>query len=357
MIHRAHLFALTALVTCSCWSGAGLAQSADSMYRQDQSQWVQSLRDRLLLKADFNSRTQAFTVQNSGFSPDIRPNVAAQTDLSINYRFLAFRFGYAADWLPGNGDDAEKGASRVRGVGVALLLPHWFHDFGYQRTRGYYLANTGEIDPAWKAGDPYRQFPDLVVTSLEGTSGYSFNPRFSVRALTLQTERQLKSAGSFIPRAVYRFYVVDNQTPLLTPTSTSQRSDNLELMVGAAYHYTFVWRESFFATAGVQAGVGYVFSKIVTRDQTGGVSTRQQNPVGRFDARLGCGYNGSRFFAGVIAQGDWTQFNQTGGIAVTREYRTIYHVFAGYRFGAPAGIRKLFDRLEEKGRTITSGRD
>ncbi|MCE2937195.1 MAG: hypothetical protein ACK5V5_15805 [Cyclobacteriaceae bacterium] len=58
MIHRAHLFALTALVTCSCWSGAGLAQSADSMYRQDQSQWVQSLRDRLVVKADFNSRTQ-----------------------------------------------------------------------------------------------------------------------------------------------------------------------------------------------------------------------------------------------------------------------------------------------------------
>lgn len=337
---------------CGCLVDVTRAQSPDSLRQSEVSSRIERMSNSISVKLDLNSRSQQFVIRNPGLSLDLRPNVATQTDLSVNYRFLSFHLRYAADWLPGNGDDAEKGPTRVRGMGTSIILPHWFHDLSFQRTRGYYLANTSEFVAGWQPGDPYEQFPDLVVTSFEGTSGYSFNPGFSLRALTTQTERQVKSAGSFIPRAVYRYYIVDDRSPIQSPGRKTQRSDNFELLIGAGYHYTFVWRESFFLSAGAQAGVGYIFSKLTTRDQTGSVTDHQSNPVGRFDVRLGMGYNGRKFFSGVVAQGDWASFKQADNESPIREYRTIYHFFVGYRFKSPSPIRKFFDGLEEKGRRV-----
>ncbi|MFN5169398.1 MAG: DUF4421 family protein [Cyclobacteriaceae bacterium] len=337
---------------CGCLVDITRAQSPDSLRQSEVSSRIERMSNSISVKLDLNSRTQAFVVRNPINSPDLRPNVATQTDLSVNYRFLSLHVRYAADWLPGNGDDAEKGATRIGGIGTSFVMPHWFHDVSYQRTRGYYLANTSEFITGWKPGDPYVQFPDLVVTNFEGTSGYSFNPGFSLRALTTQTERQVKSAGSFIPRAVYRYYIADDRSSLQNPGSQTQRSDNFELLIGAGYHYTYVWRESFYASVGAQAGVGYYFSKLTIRDQAGSATSQHENPIGRFDLRLGMGYNGKKFFGGVVAQGDWASFKQADGVSTTREYRTVYHFFVGYRFKSPSPIRKFFDGLEEKGRRV-----
>jgi len=173
--------------------------------------WIEGMDNFLGMKLSMSNDIETFKVDTDGLDFDLYPNTTTVGRLNLNYRIFSFSLKYAPSFFPGNGDEDLKGKTSTFGIGVGFYFPHWFHDFSYSRVKGYYLNNSGEIDPDWVDGDPYLQVPDLMVTNFRGLTGYSFNSKFSVKSLTTQTERQLKSAGSFIPIAGYRYYIVDNQ--------------------------------------------------------------------------------------------------------------------------------------------------
>ncbi len=187
------------------------------------------------LKLSMSNAIETFSVRTATNKIDLYPNTSSIGKISFNYRFLSFSIGFAPGFFPGNGDNQIKGKTKTTSYGTGLNFRHWFQDLSYTRIRGYYLNNTRDYNSEWVGGDPYVQFPDLVYKKFQGVTGYSFNSKFSVKSLTTQTERQLKSAGSFIPLVVYRYYIVDDRT-LLTPTSTSQRSNNFKFAISAGYH-------------------------------------------------------------------------------------------------------------------------
>jgi len=196
----------------------------------------------------------------------------------------------------------------------------------------------------WTPGDPYIQFPYLVTKSYGGSTSYSFNSKFSPASIFTQTERQLKSAGSFIPKIAYRFYIVDNQDPV----GTTQKSNNFLFTLGPGYYHNFVIREKVYFSIGATPSVGFVFTRLLTRYPAGDIVNRSNSPIFVGEAKAGLGYNGRRLFYGAFMTGSASSFKQENTTAINDNTRVSYQVFLGYRFKAPRILSVNYDRTNEK---------
>jgi hypothetical protein len=178
-------------------------------------------------------------------------------------------------------------------------------------------------------------------------TAYKFNKNFSFNSLSVQTERQIKSAGTLMPWLMYNYYIVDDKTPL-TGQNSSQKSNNFEALLSLSYFYTFVFKENFYVSAGAAAGAGMIFTKLFTRYPTEEVITQSNNAISRFEGAGALGYNGIRFFAGGQVIGSRESYGTKGTSAVTVHDRLIWQVFTGYRFNAPKFLKSAADKTAEK---------
>jgi hypothetical protein len=105
------------------------------------------------------------------------------------------------------------------------------------------------------------------------SSGYIHNSKFSFRHLISQTERQLKSVGSFIPVLDIDYYVIDDKSSDIN----TQKSNNIELGIGPGYAYTFVFKEKLYFSVGGYTSFGYLKTKLKTRTDVGDIITNQDN--------------------------------------------------------------------------------
>lgn len=311
--------------------------------------WIEGMNNFVTIKLSLSADIETFSVDSNGEDFDLYPNTSTLAKLHFNYRFLSFNVGFAPSFLPGNGDENLKGKTESLGFAAGLNFPHWFHQLTFSRVKGFYLNNSADF-PVYVPGGPYLQVPDMRVVNFQSITGYSFNPRFSVRSLTTQTERQLRSTGSFIPVASYRYYITDNKTANAT---SSQKSGNFEIGIGAGYHYTFVFNENYYASLGFTPGVGYIFSAVTTSFQgSGDIITRQTDPIVRYNGRAAMGYNGRAFFAGCIVDLEGSSFKQEGTTAINTNTRFYYQIFLGLRVNAPNKLRDkldVFESIKKKG--------
>ena len=313
--------------------------------------WIEGMDNYVGLKLSMNNAIETFqvSVEADDYLIDLYPNTTTLAKIHFNYRFLSFDIKLAPSFLPGNGDEDSKGKTKSFGMAAGLNFRHWFHNLSLSRTKGYYINNSEDF-PAYVPGGPYLQVPELIVTNFEGISGYSFNPKFSVKSLITQTERQIRSAGSFIPLLGYRYYVVENNDENATST---QRSDNIEIVVGAGYYYTLVVKENFYFSLGATPGIGYIFTKLNTRFPQSGnndIVSHSNAPVFRFDGRGALGYNGRSFFGGCVLNLTSISFEQGGTTAINTNSRTSYQIFVGMRINAPKKLRDkvaVVDKLKK----------
>ncbi len=308
---------------------------------------VEKLDDLITLKLTQSSDIEKLAVVTTGTDIRLSPNAATVTGLSFSYRFIYVGVSYVPRFLPGNDDNATKGKTRSGGLSFSLNFKHWLNAFSYNRTRGYYLENTGDFDPSWTSGKAYKQFPDLVFTQYAGLTAYNFNSQYSISAITFQTERQLKSAGSFIPQFRYRYYISDDRSAP-TPNGFTQKGQHLELLLGAGYHYTFVAKENWYVSLGLTPNAGYVFTRITSRSATETIRGNQRNFELRLDGRAGAGYNNRRFFAGAYMDLFASSFNQQNTPVTTEDNRVSFQAFIGYRFNAPKWLNETVQKAAKK---------
>ncbi|WP_158644187.1 DUF4421 family protein [Pseudobacter ginsenosidimutans] len=308
------------------------------------SRKIEAMSDFVTLKLSQSSDVERIGVITPGLDIRLSPNVESATRLGFSYRFISFGIRFAPKLFSDKDDDALKGKTRSGGFNVGFNFRHWIQELSYTRTKGYYLENTPEVDPTWTPDSPYIQFPGLSFTQYEGSTAYNFNPDFSVNAIVTQSERQLKSAGSFIPVLFYRYYINDHKTPP-EPGGFNQRGDNLELLLGAGYHYNFVLKEKFYFALGLTPAAGYVFSRITNRYETYSESGRQRNFIFRLDGRAGIGYNSQRFFTGIYMRFAESAYREEKTSVIVENDRTIFHAVIGFRLNAPSWIKKPVDAV------------
>jgi hypothetical protein len=302
------------------------------------------MRNYIGLKLSHTSDVDELSVITNDNDIYLSPNASSFSQLFFNYRFISFSVRYIPKWLPGNDDNDIKGKTKGSGFGLNLNFDRWLQELSYSKTKGYYLENTADYDPSWNEGDPYVQFPNLQFLNFQGITAYKFNPNFSVNAVATQTERQIRSAGSFIPQLLYRYYIIDNKEDL-QGNQSSQKSNNFEMVLGVGYYHTFVLKHDFYISLGATPGVGTVFTKLTTRFPDEDIYTNQKNAIFRVDGRAGIGYNGRRFFAGIYSKIAASSVEQQKTSVVNQDTRFVVQGFVGYRLNAPKWMRENVDKV------------
>ena len=313
------------------------AKPQDSSFkkRNFDKTYIGKFPDRVTLKFGLNNTAEVFSVQSSGNSYRLKPNPSQILRCYFNYKFISFFVSTAPRFLPGNNDDYIKGKSGGIGLGFNFIFKRWFSELSFSVNKGYYLENTKDFLPTWNARDPYYQFPDLKITSFGGVTGFITNPRNSLSAIWSQTERQLKSAGSFLPRLSYRYYVTNDLS-----AGTTQKSTNFQSLIGLGYQHTFVVAKKIYFIASAAPAFGYVFTKLITRFPAGDQITYSNNSSVQLDLRAGLGYNGPQYFFGSYLTVINESFAQANTTAVTSNGQLFFQVFADLRLNAPKVLEK-----------------
>lgn len=319
------------------------AQIRDSIAVKTENGWIEKMGDKIAVDISFNNSYEIFEVKTVTEKYILYPNTPTNLRFKLNYKFISFGFEFAPDALPSNGDEDLKGKTKSFGLGTSLVFKHWFSDLSYSKVKGYYLENTDEFTMRAK-GDPYIQFPDLNYKGFAFALGYYNNTKFSLKSLTSQTERQLKSAGSFIPVFNFRYYTIDDTSSNIN----TQKSNNIEASIGPGYAYTFVAKEKFYVSLSLQGSLGYLNTNLTTRQPIENIKTNQDNFILRWDGKTGLGYNGDRFYTGLYANISGTKYKQENTTAINVETRIFYHLFFGIRFKSPSYIEKQMNKIEKK---------
>ncbi len=322
------------------------AQIAQDSISKTENLHYKSTLDYINLKFDIDSNSERFEVNNNAFDYDIRPNVSTVSRLSLNYKFLSLNYSYIPKFIPGNNDDDLKGKTKGKSFGLNLNFNHWIQDLKYGNVKGFYIENSRDFENPWIEGTtPYIQFPDLEVASFSGSTSYKFNSNFSLKAISTQTEIQLKSAGSFILGLLYSFYNIDNKS---SSQSSSQRSKNFEILTNFGYYYTFVLNKNWYASAGISPSIGFSYTDLLTRLPQENVNSHYSSAVYRINGKGGMGYNSERFFAGFEISA-FRSFKDDNSPAVKiTTTNNAFQVFLGYRFKAPAKFKELVEKIETK---------
>lgn len=328
------LLGLSGLTPAAGQDTAGVIKARDNNYIERFDQWM-------VVKLTVENSADDYTFDTGPNKFVFVPNPSKLFRAYFSYRFLSFYLTYAPRFLPGNNDDAEKGKSKTLAFGTHFTSHQWFTALSYSFTRGFYLQNTKDFRPNWQSGDPYFQVPKLQAVNFEGSTGYNTNPRLSLNAVYSQTERQMRSAGAFLPILSYSYFILDNRD-----TGFSQKANNFQLLLGAGYHHTFVVDGTFYFFGSFVPSFGYINTRLLTRDPATGYHVSQStSPIYQWEAKAGFGYNAHRFFAGAYVTATSTKNSQGLTAAVNGNGRVYLQLFVGYRLQAPRILKETMDKI------------
>nr|WP_235878693.1 DUF4421 family protein [Flavobacterium davisii] len=214
--------------------------------------------DKMILKVDINSDVDNFYIpklnytnnKKSIFSPDEKLKLR----FSFDYKFLGISYSFSPDFIP------ELNNQRANTKTLDLSFKFFYSDrlrqeVIYKKVKGFTLRNPDNQNPI-------EVFDDLEINTIGGKTFYITNNNFSYRAYESQTERQIKSAGSFIPSLTYFI----NNLYTNNPNSFEQnleRIKSVDFILQLGYMYNYVINKTWFATGGLHPVLGFMILKTI----------------------------------------------------------------------------------------------
>ncbi len=298
-----------------------------------------SFVDKIIIKTNLDTRTDTYYVNDRSGNTKLKltTNENLKFSLSLDYEFIGASIGFSSKILPGNNDDNLKGKTSFTDYQFRFFLGNWSQGFLYNKTKGYYVENTDDYVANWVKGeDPYVQLPDLKVVRWKGSTSYVLNPRFSLRNVVYQTEWQLKSAGSFIPRIDYSYNSFVNKI------NDSNNSENtFDIQLATSYYFTWVIKKHWFISSFLSPALGVRFSKY-EGNENGVISNgKSQYLIKTLETGLQIGYSSRKIIFGgnINFNNNWYDDNNVTNILNNKVYAKIY---VGYRLDAPKIVQKPF---------------
>ena len=312
------------------------AQTPDTTRVLIENNWIEKMNNKIAVDVSINNSYNTFQLENGTEKYNIYPNVPANIKFKVNYDFISLGIQFKTI-----GEEKElKGNSKSFEIKTALIFKHWFTDVSYNKVKGYYLENTDEYVANWEEGNPYIQFPNLHYQRISASAGYSLNPKFSFRSLTSQTERQLKSAGSFIPVVNFDYYIIDDKSSEIN----NEKSKSIEVSIGPGYAHTFVVKEKFYLSLGLSTSIGSRNTKSTTHLPEGNIENNQNNSIFRVNTKISIGYNGRKFYSGVYSN----NYNEENKDASNINTRVFFQIFFGMRLDSPGYLKRFIAKVKSK---------
>lgn len=314
------------------------------MARGVDTSYIEQFEQELLTKFSLNNKTEEFRLNSFDRTMILRPNSLNKLSVHFSHQFLTVGFSLSPSFLPGNDNDDVKGESTIYDFSTTLKFDHWMQDLSFSYVKGFYLVNSDDIDDNGENTDAYIQFPELTYIKFSGYTAYKANPKFSFKAITSQTERQRKSAGSFIPLVYYKYYIMDNKEKLTEDNQSSQKSNNFEMSAQVGYYYTKVMSKKWYIAPGVTAGGGFIHTRLTTRFTDDRIKNNFTNPIFRATGSFSIGYMSRKWAFGANGVGAFEHFPEGNSTSITNNH--VYtEVYITYRFNTPKIVKETVDMI------------
>lgn len=253
---------------------------------------------------------------------ELVPNKKTILGIGAHYDILAFSIGYSPRFLAENKDNE---GSSLFSFSTDLFLGPWIQHLEFIHQDGMTVRPRG-------LGAYYQD--NLSSMKVGGSTSFKFNPHFSYNAMRFQNQRQLVSAGSFIPTLSYYYTSLDGIDNIIY----SDDAGFLNIALTPSYYYNFVFKEHFLVSGGIGVGLGYT--------KTFDGEENHSSLLTRSFLSLAAGYNTDRFFAGFLTSGTVQKHQSAVEVDVSDTVKMI-SFFIGYRFNAPKQVVKVNDDVKD----------
>lgn len=310
----------------------------DKKYNEN---YIEDLSDKLLIKANRDTRNETYTFVTDGISTTFRPNNVENYSASIDYKFIGFSIGVPKKWYENDVENYLKGKTKTLNLNLSVFVNKWMQTFNYNTVKGFYLVESPLYIANFQNGiTPYIQLPNHKERRFGGSTSYIFNgDKFSYRSFSQQTQIQKKSAGSLIPTLSYEyFYLTDSDELRYSYEKT------FTLMASIGYQYNWIFLKNCNLSGGIASGYGASFGKTFLSDQN---STEMVwTPKFSVNLNLNLSYKWRNLICGIqLASLNRISNENKSLINNAINYQNIY---LGYLFDAPKIIKKPVRWAEKK---------
>jgi hypothetical protein len=310
--------------------------------------YIKSYAKRLTITIPVFARFMHFDLRDheNGRFLQYTPNYRYDVGFGVSSRWATFITNTGIVFF--NNNNNEKGVTKYNDFQLNLYGKRYTSDITYQNYRGFYISNTGDFEH--EKNGPFEVRGDVKATLFTNSTYYIFNSKkFSYRNSFAFTEKQLKSAGSFLAGPYYSLFGVRADSSLISTTfqpyfdslSNIKEGSVQSFGLSAGYIHTFV-KQKAYLTISIVPGAGF--------DQTTYERTNNTNFRGPFNfgtkanLRLGVGYDTGTFFVGVMGVYDY--FYNFNGSSSAFNYSTGKAMaYLGYRFKYEKTEKKILRKL------------
>ena len=302
------------------FTGSGCFAQTDSL----SNPYIQRFEDKISTQLYMLNTTNQFTLnyEQENTTVDLVPNQRTTLGISVQYDFISFGFGFAPKFFADNKDNKD---SKMTTYSLTMFPGRWMQHFDFIYQKGISLETSGVS----------LYYPGLKTMKLGGSTAYVFNKNYSFRALAFQSERQLKSAGSFAPQLSYYYTELNgNKTEEL-----KGKSYFIDMALSPAYHYNWVIAKKFLVGGGISLGGGITYMNDEGDDETHFLATASLS--------VSIGYNSETFYGGIYSKGVASNHNTESKVEMNdaMNYGTV---FFGYRFNAPKAVTREKNKIKDK---------
>lgn len=297
----------------------------DSIVYSIKSEYIESFPNTITTRLFYVNTYNSLTVKSRDINEtlNLEPNKQNRIGASVAFRSINISYSFAPNFLAENTDNDN---SKLFNLNLRTYFGKWMQTLDIYQEKGFYLKNNNF--------DFY--LPRTKSLKIGGGTSYILNDNFSFRAIVTQDEKQLKSAGSFIPRIVYYYTKYDIRSD---DDAIDEDYYSFDLAFAPSYYYNFVPTKNLLLSAGFSAGIGVNYTTSEFESLTS-LST-ELNFRGSVTYDLSNLYFGSHYSYLIINH----NFDRTSYVKDNIPY---FQIFFGYRFKAPKKLVRTADSVNEK---------
>ena len=291
----------------------------------------------------FNSFNLLDEKQNSSlkYSPVISPS------FGMGVTKYGFSLSISNDFGVIRQSEKKYGETNKFNINGSFLYKKMAFSAFFAQYKGFYVANPSDFS-FWEGEEEYPQREDIKTTGFGLGYLHVFNKdRFSLNASYTLTQKQLKSAGTFLAGGYVNSFYISGDSSLISDEILNEFNPHIAIVnmgqyvvgLSAGYSYTLVFLKDFNFNLTATPGVLMAFTNLETEDSNYETDNVVDfHPSLAFKAALA--YVKDRVYAGINSGTSIYKVNTGNNTGVSYNFLNI-KLFVGYRLGSRKKKRKI----------------
>ena len=319
-----------------------------NVFKKIDTMFIQNYYNMVNVRAIAVLRANKFSITDniSGSKLEYEINNNVNLGLGLSFKYIGFEFQFNPHGL--NKDDDIYGKSTQFALSTGGNSRRFIYDAYFRYNQGFHTTSAYKIpnDTSGKTAYIYR--PDIA--NYNGGFNVLYvcnNKRFSSSAAYSFTQRQLKSAGSWLLGGYALLYGIDADSVIFPDSLRKNFQPEVQFKsafsatwgISVGYAYTFVFKKYWYVSAAEVPGLSFQsFYSVNAYDQ----KTHSSNSAGlAFQSKFSIGYNKASNFFGITYSANNYWVNNDAKASLNYKFSS-FKIFFGHRFAAGKLLKKYF---------------